>query len=101
MTLGFCESLKLIPTLEKQRRFNLFPVSKCPKADPLVWNSAQTINEGLFDFEEKEAEESEKKPSHLSSWILLGVGVLTLSLILSLRTTKKEEIKQQTEDYIY
>ena len=101
LTLGSCKSLKLIPKLEKQRRFNLFPVSKCPKIDPLDWNSAQTKDKELFGFAEKEeAEESEKKPSYLSSWFLLGVGILTLSLILFLNSGK-DEPEEEIEDYIY
>ena len=107
----------MIPELKKQKRFRLFSIPNCKSSEDLVWTGetlkqeskekemeqnlelSQKLNLNQTLDSEKGGEdfEKDKKRSHLPAWLLIGAGILTLSLILSLGGGDKEP----EEDYVY
>ncbi|MBC6414975.1 MAG: hypothetical protein GDA46_01090 [Bdellovibrionales bacterium] len=85
LTLGTCETLRILPELEKQKNIKLFPISKC-KTKHL---------EGILAKNSEKMEELVKKDSHLPSWFLLVGGAITVILLLFLRSEEPEE------EYVY
>ena len=93
LTKGACSNLQILEELEKQK-IKLFPVSKCPDLDVLALNK--------MDFEQIPVEKPEpskkKTASQVPTWVMAGVGVLALSIVLSLSVAKRDD---KETDYVY
>ena len=116
LSSGFCKKIELIPELKKQKRLQLFSVPKCKASEDLVLgieafkqetaekekqDLSQKLNlrsEELKEIGQMEEENQDKKEkwSHLPTWILVGAGIITLSLLVSLGGNKESE-----DDYVY
>ena len=116
LTSGFCEKIELIPELKKQKRFQLFSVPKCKASEKLLLGketlkqdpTEQEMKQNLelshpFHFGQEDLKPSEEEPdtegkwSHLPTWLLVGAGIVALSLLVSLGGNKKES----EEDFVY
>ena len=111
LTSGFCEKMELIPELKKRKGFQLFSKPACKTSKDIVLGIepieslenekgfqqdlelSQKLNKDL-----EETPDKKNKWSHLPAWILVGAGVLALSLIVSLSGDKKSESE---EDHVY
>ena len=100
LTKGSCQNLELAVELAI-KNIKLAPVFKCPDPDILNLNSKITKAE---NFKREDLQESDKSAqnifSHWPTWLVLGTGVVTLSLMISLGGDKKEK-KDQTDNYVY
>lgn len=93
LSYGSCENLKLIDSLDTQT-FKLFQAPNCPK--PNILNLEQQNIKMTHDPNKKSFEII---PSNIPSWLIIGAGVVALSLAISLSGDDgKEEPK---EDHIF
>ena len=114
LTSGFCEKITLIPELKKQKRLHLFSNSKCKTSEDLILGIepqelneknlkqdlelSQKLNLRSGDVSKTEEENPDQKWSHLPAWLLVGAGIIILSLLLSLGGGNN---KKPDEEYIY
>ena len=92
LTRGSCQKLEL---LTKNQNIKLAPVSNCPDLNVLNLN---TETEASLAFNPADLEESKTK-AHWPSWLILGAGILVLSLAILLG--RGEEDSGQTDGYVY
>ncbi|MCZ0932990.1 MAG: hypothetical protein OXJ52_07550 [Oligoflexia bacterium] len=97
LTRGPCQKLEL---LTPNKNVKLAPVSSCPDLNVLSLKTkaenALTFNPA--DLEESETKTAQKTSSHWPSWLVLGAGVIALTLAILLGGS---EDNSQTDDYVY
>jgi len=108
LSSGLCEKVKLIPELEN--KFYLFSQAKCKTSQDLVLGiKTQDLNKPNLELNQElslkewdkttpKEEEPDKKRSQLATWLVVGAGIITLSLFISLAGNKNEP---EEEGYIY
>ena len=113
LTSDLCEKATLIPELEKQKRFYLFSNSKCKTSKDLILGIepkelneknlkqdlelSQRLNLRSGEVSQTKEENPDQQWSHLPAWLLVGAGIITLSLLVSLGGNNKKP----EEEYIY
>ena len=100
LTRGSCRNQEILMSAPI-KNIKLAPISHCPKLD--ILNASPqigqelTVSSSLLEESQKETSSSQNLLSHWPSWLVIGAGVIALSLAISLGG----EDSNKTEDHVY
>jgi len=102
LSTGFCENIKLLPELE-EAQVQLFskPHSKCRVSEAGFleeFNRKDLKEDSAFKqriktqiLKKDSSQEEKEKESRLPTWLMVGAGIVTLSVLISLGANKESE----------
>ena len=101
LTKGSCQNLEIAMDIPI-KNIKIAPVFNCPNPDILNLNSKIVGTESFKNADLKKSDKTNQQNilSHWPTWLVLGAGAVTLSLMISLGGDKKDK-KDQPDQYVY